>query len=129
MAARYLRTCWLRGGCLDPVGAATVARQDVLCSGDGHFGAEGTLKCLELGATQRATRRRGIADRAVMLDEDVRISVGSDLGEVALVGTKVGKAPYADCDVFGVAQRQCVPGGLSIRPSRDHPVERLVAQC
>ena len=93
MAGTLPPTVLLRGGCLDPVGAATVTRQDVLCSRDGHVGSERTLKCFELGTAQCATRRRGIADGAVMLDQDVRVSVAGDLGEVALVRAEVGQAP------------------------------------
>src|SRR3954467_6923145 len=63
------------GGDLDAVRTAAVGVQHVLSSTHGHVGPERTLERLELRLAQRATGRCRVADRAVMLDQEKRVTV------------------------------------------------------
>ena len=98
-AAHVTRAPSSGGGRLDPIGAAAVAGHHVLHSGDLGGGPEHALEDVELGTAQRTARRGGLADRAVVLDQEVGAVVGADLGEVALVGAEIGQALHAFAEI------------------------------
>jgi hypothetical protein len=84
---RHGRSPYARAHLTDAVGAAAVAAQEVLGALDADARTEDVSEKLELGTAQPLARSGRIAHRAVVLDEDVPVVVGHDLGQISLRGS------------------------------------------
>jgi hypothetical protein len=92
--------------------------------------AEDGLEELELRAAQALAGRSGLADRAVVLDQDDASTVWDDLGEVALGAAQLGQLADPHLDTRRACRRDGGAVGLSLNRGSpvEYPLESLFAE-
>src|SRR5215469_13731125 len=111
------------------VGAAPIARNDMLDAFHRYTGPKRGSKEVELARTKAFTNRRGGTDGAMVFDkQEGPAGTGLDLCHIPLSGSDAGKPTYLFFQRRRMRYPRHIIGALFCGPGLDHPPETIVAK-